>query len=237
MAINSTDAAVQTNIVDFIKLMKYTRGKKVQGVVYDYPAADEDGIISVDQGYVTDVDTVTTELFPLYVASITAGANVNESNTATVVEGAVSIINPIAEDEIENALAAGKFILSYRQDGAVCIEQDINTFHTFTPDKGYAFSKNRVVICLDEIGNTAALVFNRNYCGKVNNDDNGRNIYKTELIAMMDSLQTIGAIQNFDGASDITVLPGNSVDSVVVDVVVQPTDSMEKLYMTVNVNA
>ena len=118
-----------------------------------------------------------------------------------------------------------------------CVEKDINSLHSFTVDKNYAFSKNRVVRCLDEIGNTTALVFNRNYCGKVDNNDVGRNLYKTELISMMDQLQGIGAVQNFKGTSDITVLPGNDVDSVVVDLLVQPVDSMEKLYMTVNVDA
>lgn len=237
LAINSTDATVQPLIVEYIKLLKYTRGRKVQGIVYNYLDADDDAIISVDQGYATSTDTVSVDMFPLYAASVTAGANVNESNTANVVDGAVSIINPVAEEDIEDALTAGRFILTYRQDGAVCIEQDINTLHTFTVDKGYAFSKNRVTRCLDEIGNTTALIFNRNYCGKVDNNDIGRNLYKTELISMMDNLVAIGAIQNFEGASDITVLPGASVDSVVVDIVVQPVDSMEKLYMTVNVNA
>lgn len=237
MAVNSTSTELQTLIVDFIKLMREKRGKKVQAVVYNYEDADYEGIISVNQGYTTDIDTVGVDLFPLYVASITAGANVNESNTARVITGATSIINPIAEEDIEDALKVGKFLLTYRQDGAVCVEKDINTLHSFTVDKNYAFSKNRVVRCLDEIGNTVALVFNRNYCGKVDNNDIGRNMYKTELISMMDQLVNLGAVQNFDGASDITVLPGTDVDSVVVDMTVQPADSMEKLYMTVNVDA
>lgn len=233
----STSAAVGSQVTEFIKLLRDTRGKKVQAVVYNYPDADYEGIISVDQGFKTAQDTVTVDLFPLYVASITAGANVNESNTARVVEAAVSITNPIAEEDIEDALKVGKFLLSYRQDGAVCVEKDINSLHSFTVDKNYAFSKNRVVRCLDEIGNTTALVFNRNYCGKVDNNAIGRNLYKTELISMMDQLQTLGAVQNFEGTSDITVLPGTDVDSVVVDMLVQPVDSMEKLYMTVNVDA
>lgn len=236
MAINTSEA-VGAQVTEFIKLLRDTRGKKVQAVVYNYPAADYEGIISVDQGFKTAQDSVTVDLFPLYVASITAGANVNESNTARVVQDALSIINPIAEEDIEDALKAGKFLLSYRQDGVVCVEKDINSLHSFTVDKNYAFSKNRVVRCLDEIGNTTALVFNRNYCGKVDNNDVGRNLYKTELISMMDQLQGIGAVQNFEGTSDITVLPGNDVDSVVVDLLVQPVDSMEKLYMTVNVDA
>ena len=237
MGINSVDAAVQPLIVAFIQLMRNTRGKKVQAVVYDYNVADFEGVISVNQGYVTGTDTVGVDLFPLFVASITAGANVNESNTARVIEGATSITNPVEEEDIEDALKVGKFLLSYRQDGAVCVEKDINSLHTFTVDKGYAFSKNRVIRCLDEIGNTVALVFNRNYNGKVDNNDIGRNLYKTELIAMMDQLVDINAVQNFEGASDITVLPGTDVDSVVVDMTVQPVDSMEKLYMTVNVAA
>ena len=236
MAIN-TSAAVGSEVTAFIKLLRDTRGKKVQAVVYDYTDADYEGIISVNQGFKTAQDTVTIDLFPLYVASITAGANVNESNTARIVESAVSITNPIAEEDIEDALKEGKFLLSYRQDGAVCVEKDINSLHSFTVDKNHAFSKNRVVRCLDEIGNTTALVFNRNYCGKVDNNDVGRNLYKTELISMMDQLQGIGAVQNFQGTSDITVLPGSDVDSVVVDMLVQPVDSMEKLYMTVNVDA
>lgn len=237
LAINSTEVTVQQSIANFIKLLRDTRGKKVQGIVYDYNAADFEGIISVNQGFTTETDTVGVDLFPLFVASITAGADVNESNTAREIPGAISITNPVSEENIVDGLNAGKFLLSYRQDGAVCVEKDINTLHTFTVDKGYAFSKNRVIRCLDEIGNTVALVFSRNYCGKIDNDSIGRNLYKSEIISMMDSLVDRGAIQNFDGPSDITILPGADVDSLVVDVTIQPVDSMEKLYMTVNVDA
>lgn len=237
IAMYDTDSSVAPLLKDKVKIWREKRGKKVQAIVYDYAEADYEGIISVNQGFRTADETVDTALFMLWAASKTAGAQVNESLTAAVVEGAVEIINPILEDEIEDALNQGRFILTYRQDGAVCVEKDINTLRTFTVDKNYAFSKNRVIRCLDEIGNTTALMFNRNYAGKVDNDNIGRNQYKTELISMFDSLVGLRAIQNFDGASDITVLPGEAVDAVVVDLVVQPVDSMEKLYMTVNVNA
>ena len=224
-------------IKDMVEIWREKFGKKVQAVVYDYNTADYEGIISVNQGFKTETETVDETMFMLWVASQTAGAEVNESLTAAEVEGAVEIINPIDEDKIADALKAGKFVLSYRQDGAVVVEKDINTLHTFTVDKGYAFSKNRVIRCLDEIANTAMLVFNRNYCGKISNDTKGRAQYKTELIYQIDTLVGIRAIDNFDGSRDITVLPGEDVDSVVVDMTIQPVDSMEKLYMTVNVNA
>ena len=237
IAMYDTDDAIAPLLKSKVEIWREKRGKKVQAVVYNYPDADYEGIISVNQGFKTSTETVDTTLFPVWVASMTAGAEVNQSLTASVVEDGKEIINPLLEDEIENALNQGRFVLSYRQDGAVCVEKDINTLHSFTVDKNYAFSKNRVIRCLDEIGNTTALVFNRNYAGKVDNDNIGRNQYKTELISMFDALMGIRAIQNFDGAKDITVLPGEAVDAVVVDLVVQPVDSMEKLYMTVNVNA
>lgn len=237
IAMYDNDATIPALLKSKVDIWRAKRGKKVQAVVHNYTAADTDGIISVDQGFKTATETVDETMFPLWVASKTAGAEVNESLTASVVEGAVEIINPVLEDDIEDALNEGRFILSYRQDGAVCVEKDINTLHSFTADKNYAFSKNRVIRCLDQIGNDVALIFNRNYAGKQDNDNIGRNIYKTELIAYFDTLQSINAIQNFKGADDITVLPGEAVDSVVVDALIQPVDSMEKLYMTVNVNA
>lgn len=234
---DTTTSGLATTIKNKIQMWREDRGKKVQAVVYDYPVADYEGIISVNQGFKTADDTVTTSLFPLWVASKTAGSQINQSLTASVIEGATEIIGFIPEDEIADALTAGKFVITYRQDGAVCVEQDINTLHTFTVDKNDAFSKNRVVRTLDEIGNTVALIFNRNYCGKVDNDAIGRNLYKTEIISLIDQLVGLGAVTNFDGATDITILQGNSIDSVVVDLTIQPVDSMEKLYMTVNVDA
>ncbi len=237
LAMYDKTATLAPLIKDMVEIWREKRGKKVQAVVYDYNQADYEGIISVNQGFKTSTETVDETMFMLWAASQTAGAEINESLTAAVVEDGVEIINPIVEDEIADALKVGKFVLSYRQDGAVVVEKDINSLHTFTVDKGYAFSKNRVIRCLDEIANTAMLVFNRNYCGKVDNDTRGRSLYKTELIYQIDTLVGIHAIDNFDGANDITVLPGEDVDSVVVDMTIQPVDSMEKLYMTVNVNA
>lgn len=234
---DTTTSSLASIIKSRIEIWREKRGKKVQAVVYNYPQADYEGIISVNQGFITDEDTVSVELFPIWVASMTAGSEINQSLTSLSIEGAKEIIEFIPEDDIADALEAGRFVLSYRQDGAVCVEQDINTLHTFTVDKNNAFSKNRVIRTLDEIGNTVALIFNRNYSGKVDNDSIGRNLFKTEIISLIDQLTGLGAVQNFEGATDITVLPGESIESVVVDLTIQPVDSMEKLYMTVLVNA
>lgn len=237
------DASSQTqNFITFIESQRDTFGKKVQAVLYNVDA-DYEGIISVAQGYKTVDETISPTTFVAYVAGLTAGANPNESNTYHVIPGAASIVypdgvTPYGNEEIIEALRAGKFVLSTRQDGAVVVEQDINTLHTFTPDnpdKGYAFSKNRVIRTLDEINNSVALVFERSYIGKVNNNDDGRNIFKAAIISYLNTLQNISAIRNFDPTADIQIYAGEAIDAIVVDLAVQPVDSMEKLYMTVMV--
>ena len=154
LAMYGTDVTVAPLIKSRVELWREKRGKKVQAVVYNYVEANYEGIISVDQGFKTSTETVDTGLFPVWVASMTAGAQVNQSLTAAVVEDSVEIINPVMEDQIEDALATGRFLLSYRQDGVVCVEKDINTLHTFTVDKNYAFSKNRAVLAAGNFGSS-----------------------------------------------------------------------------------
>lgn len=239
MAIPQDSASVNANIITFIENLRENVGKKVQAVLYN-ATADYEGIITVSQGYKTVAETVSPTTFVAYMAGLTAGSDVDSSNTYHVINGAVSIVypdgvTPYGDEDIEEALKAGKLVLSTRQDGAVVIEQDINSLHTFTPDKGYAFSKNRVIRTLDEINNSIAFLFERSYIGKVDNNDDGRNIFKADVIAYLNTLQSIAAIQNFDSATDIQIYAGEAIDAVVADLAIQPVDSMEKLYMTVMV--
>lgn len=239
MGIPQDSSAVNANIITFITNMRENVGKKVQAVLFD-ATADYEGIITVNQGYKTIDETISPTTFVAYIAGLTAGSDVDASNTYHAINGAVSIVypegvTPYGDEEIEEALKEGKLVLSTRQDGVIVIEQDINTLHTFTPDKGYAFSKNRVIRTLDEINNSTALLFERSYIGKVDNNDDGRNIFKSDVISYLNTLQNIAAIQNFDSATDIQIYAGEAIDAVVADLAIQPVDSMEKLYMTVMV--
>jgi hypothetical protein len=136
--------------------------------------------------------------------------------------------------QIIAALQNGEFVFT-GIDGRAVVEQDINTLKTFTPDKGKAFSKNRVLRVLDGLGNDYLRVFSVSYIGKVPNNDDGRNLFKSECINITNQYQNIGAVQNFDPQTDIEVLPGAGSDAVVVNQWVQPVDSIEKIYMTVTV--
>ena len=236
---------------EFIKDFRENEGKKVQNVIAREFSVegnpDYEGTIYITQGIITkDGTEISKENFAAYIAGMTAGAEINQSNTYHVIEEAADIL----EDEIdshlawekgytlEEALQNGAMMLSRRQDGVIVIEKDINSLHTFEDDnqyKDYSFTKNRVIRTLDEINNSIRLLFEKSYIGKVDNTEEGRNIFKADLINYLKLLQSMNCIQNFDAGADIEILAGNEIDELVVNLSIQPVDAMEKLYMTVTV--
>jgi len=219
----------------FVRRLREDEGKKIQVVLPDYPNADYEGVISVKNGVILgDGTTVDNIQATAWVAGATAGANVNESLTYAAYDGAVDVDIRFTNTEIVQALRNGEFLF-VPSDGRAIVEQDINTFTSYTPTKRRHFSKNRVIRVLDSIANDLKRIFERFYIGKVNNDDDGRNIFKNEVINYLNTLQDIGAIQNFDPQNDVTVSPGAEVDSVYVELYVQPVDAIEKIYMDITV--
>lgn len=235
LACTSSETTIKANVQNFIKTMRDNEGRYVQAVVADYDGADYEGIINSVSGAVIDEVTFTKEDFTCIVAGMTAGANVNESNTAKEIVGATSIIGELDDSGIKEALKNGKFVLSTSSSGKIKVEQDINSLHTYTSDRNYNFSKNRVIRTLDEIGTSTKITWEDSYMGKVDNNAIGRGIFKSDLIAYGKEMQRINAIQEFAGADDISIAQGDDLDSVLVEWNVKPVDSMEKLYMTVNV--
>lgn len=233
----SSEATVKKSVLTFVKGMRDDEGRYVQGVMADYAGADYEGIIHVANGVTVDGVDFSKEDSVAIAAGMTAGANFNESNTAKVVTGATGIVGAMTDTEIKEALANGKFLFSESTSGNIKVEQDINSLHTYTQDRNYNFSKNRVIRTLDEIGTTTKQTWEDTYMGKVDNNDTGRGLFKADLVAYGNELQRLAGIQEFNGSDDIEVSQGNDLDSVLCTWAVKPVDSMEKLYMTVNVNS
>ena len=234
------DSSIFTNetIKSFIQEMREIKGFKCQAVMNSYVAANYEGIISTDNQGVRYADgtELTGAEFVVYVAGATAGAGITESNTYKVIENAVEITNDVTEDNIESLITQGYLLLSKRRDGAIVIEKDINTLTTLRSDVTAAFKENKVIRLLDTVANHIASDFEQNFIGKVNNDDNGRALFKASIISYLTSLQTSGAIINFDSTTDVDVEPGEQPEAYYSVVYIQPTYSVDKLYMVVNVN-
>jgi len=231
----STDAATKAVFVSFAKRLRDDEGKKIQVVLENYPTADYEGVISVKNGVIlSDGTTLTAAQAVAWVAGATAGAAMNQSLTYQAYDDAVDVTPKYTNSQIIAALQAGEFLFT-GSGGVAVVEQDINTFKSYTPEKGKAFAKNRTLRVLDGINNDFKQIFSDFYIGKVSNNADGRSLLKNEYVKYLESLQGIDAIQNFDSQLDLTVLPGADADAVLSELYVQPVDSMEKLYLTVTV--
>ncbi|MGL5436593.1 MAG: phage tail sheath subtilisin-like domain-containing protein [Lachnospiraceae bacterium] len=225
----------KVQIATWIKAMREDEGVKCQAVLTNY-TADHEGIINVVQGVIlTDSSELTAAETTAWVAGATAGANITTSNTGMAYEGAIDVSPRMTKSEQEAAIQAGKFIFKVDSTQNVTAVYDINSLTTITVDKGRMLTKNRVIRTIDNIANDITSIFEGDYIGKVNNNENGRSLLKSSLVDYFVTLENMAAIQNFD-TGDITIAKGTDSDAVVVEANIQPVDSVEKIYITVNLS-
>jgi len=219
------DSDIKALYEAFVARLRDTEGRKIQAVLYNSASSDYEGIISVKN----------SASMVAWVAGATAGAAVNQSLTYTKYSGDIPI-NPIyTNSQIITALNAGEFVFTKNASGDVIVEQDINTFVSFTVDKSKTFRKNRPIRVLDSIAVDAKKIYENFYIGKVDNNADGRNLLKNEIITYMNTLQGINAVKNFDAETDIVIAEGEDSDAVLMGIFAQPVDAIEKVYVTVNV--
>ena len=233
MALTQNNDTFAAQFAKFAEEMRDTEGKYVQIVVANYDAADYHGVINSDCGVMMGDVEVTAEEATAWVAGITAGASVAQSNVAKAFTGATRILNERTNSEIIEALQSGKFILSVNTSGSIVVEDDINSLRTYTDKLSEYFRLNQIIRVIDEIGTSASTIWETSFKGIVQNNADGRGIFRAMLLTYFGELQTLGAIENFDGAVDVTVTAGEKKDAVLVGVNVQPVAAMSKLYMEV----
>lgn len=228
-------AADHATIKTWIETMRNTEGVGIQAVLPSY-TGDNEGIINVDHAVVlADNTELTKAQTTAWVAGITAGATIYQSNTGKIYEGAIDVTPRMTKTEMETAVGAGKFIFKVDAAQNVSVVYDINSLTTLTTTKGKQFKKNRVIRTIDGINNDVTKIFEANYVGKVNNNVDGRSLFKAALVNYFVELQRLGAIQNFE-PDDVTVAAGTDSDAVIIDCYVQLVDSAEKIYITVNLS-
>lgn len=222
-------------IADFISGMVNSEGKGIQGVLANHKG-DFEGIINVTQGVkLTDGTILTAAETTPWVAGITAGANINRSNTGKKYQGAIDVVPRKTKAEMEAAITNGEFIFKVDSAQNVTAAYDINSLTTLTEAKGKPFTKNRVIRTLYGINNDITEIFESNYVGQLNNNQDGRSLLRATLVEYFNELQRLDAIKDFT-ADDVTISKGSDSDAVVVDCYVKPVDSVEKMYITVKLS-
>lgn len=234
-ALVSTDAALKSLYVSFVKRLRDNEGRKVQIIVENYPNADYEGVISVKNGVkLSDGTTLTAAEATVWTAAATAGAQVNQSLTYQAYDDAVDAAPRYTGSQIEAALKNGEFVFVHN-GGRALVEQDINSFKSFTPTKGKHFAKNRTLRVLDGLATDWKRTYETSYVGKVDNNVDGRNLFRKDCVKQAEVYQGINAIQNFNPQKDVTVQQGAESDAVYAEASIQPVDAIEKIYLKVKV--
>lgn len=221
----------------FVERMSNSLGKKCQAVMAGNTAANSDSefVIAVNNGVILDDGTeLTAQQATWWVGGAEAGALYYQSLTYARYPNAAEANPKLTDTQAQAAIEAGQlcFIDNF---GSVKVCTDINSLTTYTLDKGQEFSKNRLMRVVMQFCNDVYEYFSNYFIGKVDNNDAGRNLLRGWIVGYLNEMMANNGIQNFT-ADDVEVLAGETIDSVVVNVAIQPVDSIEKIYMTVTVS-
>lgn len=235
IALGTEDESIKLLLSLKVKQWREDEGKNVHLITNNYAAADHEGIVSVLNGVYLGDEFLSAKDSVYWLGAAYANAITN-SLTYAEYPGATDC-ERLSHEEIVKALQAGHIVYSYNQgaDGVdkIVVEQDINTFRSFTPRKNQDFRKGKIVRQMDIVSNNVQHIYSRFFIGKVDNNEEGRNLFKGQVMTViLDPLVRRGAIEPYS-PDDLDFRQGAEKDAVLANMGLKFIDAMEKLYMTV----
>lgn len=235
MIYDGSDSTVQDAMVAFIKRLADENGQYSQLVASGLTNPDSRYVIDLESGVTLSSGVeLTAQQATWWLGGAEAGARYNQSLTYASYPGAIACTPVMTNSQYIAAINAGQIVF-FADDNEVRIETDINSLTTFTPDITNVYRKNRVMRLCNTIANDIYKQFSQNFIGVVNNNEQGRAIFQAAIVGYLLDIQGNQGIQNFS-AEDVEVLPGTDIDAIIVNVVLQAVDSVEKIYMTLEIN-
>lgn len=231
---DGSDPTVQTAMQSFIIRMNDDNGQYCQLCAANMTSPDTRYIINVmSPATLSDGTELTMQQVTWWAGGAEAGAMYNQSLTNATYPGAVST-TAMTNSQYIAALNAGQFVLA-ADNGRVYVEQDINSLTTYTTDITEVYRYNRTIRLCNTIANDLYQQFSQNYLGVVNNNEQGRSQFQAAIVGYLLDIQANQGIQNFE-ASDVEVLPGSSINAILVNLSIQPVGSVEKIYITISMD-
>lgn len=234
MVYDGSDSTVQTALLSFIERVNENNGQYCQLVASGLSNPDSRYVININSPVtLSDGTELTPQQVTWWAGGASAGALYNQSLTYAQYPGAVSTTMQTV-DQFTQAVQAGNFVL-FAENGVVKVMQDINSLTTYTEDIGQVYSKNRVMRLCNTIANDIFQQFSESFIGVVNNNEQGRARFQASIVGYLQQIQDNQGIQNFT-SDDVEVLAGSAIDAIVVNVAVQAVDSVEKVYLSLEIS-
>lgn len=232
---DGSDPTVQTAMTTFIKSQNDDNGIYCQLVGANFTSPDSRYVVNVMSPItLNDGTQLTMQQVTWWAGGALAGAMYNESLTYATYPNAVSTTMQTTSQMIA-ALNAGQFILA-SDNGRVYVVQDIDSLVTYTTDITEVYRYNRTMRLCNTIANDIHQQFVNGFLGVVNNNEAGRAVFQGAIVGYLLDIQNNQGIQNFE-ASDVQVLPGEAINAILVNLALQPVGSVEKIYVTISMDA
>lgn len=236
LACTSNDADIKAMFVAFTKRLINDEGRYFQTVIPECTANFE-GIISIQNGVIlTDGTAIDKIKATAYIAAATAAAPASTSLTNAVYKGSIDVDTRYTTKQQEDFAKSGQMIFTADEKNNVYIQKDINTLTTFTDIKTYAFSKNKIIRTLFAIANKIKDMSNKSFIGKVPNTEDGRALFKAAILEYFRVLQSQSILKDIV-PDDVIVRIGTQLDTIEIDYVVRPADTIDIIYNTIAVDS
>lgn len=241
LVVDSEDAATHAAVQTYIDRVR-SEGKRVLAVVgeptsialntrlVNAAAFNDYAIIYVANGF-KGSDGVTREgcKAAARVAGMVAAAQITDSLTHAVVQGATELVGALTNAEVEQAINSGALVFTMSAQKQVRIEYGINTFVTPDADHDAGWKKIRRLKTRDNLIDRITATWDP-LIGKVNNNPDGRATLIATAQGIINQMVAEGALL----AGTIYEDPNNppAGDSAWFVVQVDDLDSAEHVYIT-----
>lgn len=240
MGYPGSDTKIQSRLANFVKSCRDDEGEKFQVVMYGADKPNYEGVINVNSANEVTDDGWEKGASVYWVTGAEASCAINATVENMIYDGEFTIKTQLKQYELKQAIKDGLFTFHVVTDpvdgnvtGDVRVLEDINSFTEFTKQKNSDFALNQVIRVLDNLAIDLAHVFNRQYLGKTQNDEDGRDSLWVDGCSIMSQYEAVKAIQNFSEDDLEHPVKGDDKQSVLWTFECEPTCAMSKLYVNV----
>lgn len=241
LAVDSEDPAIHATVAAYVDRVR-GQGKRVLAVVGEpttvalgtrlnnAKALNHPAVVYVANGFL-GADGAARQGYraAARVAGMIAAAPITDSLTHAVVRGAVDLVGPLTNAEIEQAIRSGALVFSLNAQRQVQVEYGINTLVTLSADQDAGWKKIRRVRTRDNLMDRIVAAVDP-LIGRVNNSPDGRATLIAAMQGVINAMVREGALLDGTVREDPANPPQG--DSAWFVIEVNDLDSAEKVYLT-----
>lgn len=160
--------------------------------------------LAVHNGFATSLKydgiTYTAAEAMVYVGALALSKNLKESicNEVTIFE---DVEPKLTRTQLTTALEAGTIVFTM-SDGKVVILDDVNTYKNYDIEEDEVLGNIRAVRFIDTVNNETSLKGEKEYVGKISNDDTGHTIILCGIKTFFDAWKSLGIISGYEVVTD-----------------------------------